>query len=53
MYEGTIGAAGFSYPSGHVSGTAATATVLILVFWPVLSRTGCWVLVMLPLSRRR
>jgi undecaprenyl-diphosphatase len=26
---------------------AATATVLSLVFWPVLSRTGRWVLVML------
>jgi len=46
-YEGTVGAAGFSYPSGHASGTAATATVLILVFWPILSRTGRWVLVML------
>jgi membrane-associated phospholipid phosphatase len=44
-YEGTLEAEGFSYPSGHASGTAATATVLLVVFWPVLSRAGRLVLV--------
>ncbi len=43
--DGTIGAIGFSYPSGHASGVAATATVLVLVLWPVVSRAWRWVLV--------
>jgi membrane-associated phospholipid phosphatase len=39
-YDGTIGASGFSYPSGHAAGIAAMATVLLVVFWPLLSRPG-------------
>jgi membrane-associated phospholipid phosphatase len=44
-YDGTIGAIGFSYPSGHASGVAAMATVLVVVFWPVISPAWRWVLV--------
>lgn len=39
-FDAAVDASGFSYPSGHASGTAATATVLVLVFWPVLTRAG-------------
>lgn len=31
---------GPSYPHGHVAGAAAVATILTVVFWPVLSRAG-------------
>jgi membrane-associated phospholipid phosphatase len=49
-YDGTIGAIGFSYPSGHASGVAAIATVLVVVFWPVVSRALRWVLVVVALT---
>ncbi|HEX2361277.1 MAG TPA: phosphatase PAP2 family protein [Jiangellaceae bacterium] len=39
-YDGTIHAIGYSYPSGHAAGIAATVMVLVVVFWPVLS--GPW-----------
>jgi membrane-associated phospholipid phosphatase len=33
-------APGYSFPSGHVANSAAIATVLVLLLWPVLSATG-------------
>lgn len=33
-------APGYSFPSGHASGSAAVATALVLFFWPWLSRSG-------------
>lgn len=39
-YEGTIDVAGLSFPSGHSSGGAALATLLVLLAWPVL--VGVW-----------
>jgi|SRR5215207_1760050 len=44
----TVDTSGFSYPSGHAAGAAATATVLVVVFWPVLSRP--WRLLLLGLA---
>jgi membrane-associated phospholipid phosphatase len=46
-YDGTIAMGGFSYPSGHAASAAALGTILLLVFWPVLSRAGRLVLVVL------
>ena len=46
-YDGTIALGGFSYPSGHAASTAALGTILLLVFWPLLSRAGRLVLVVL------
>lgn len=39
-YPGTIQVQESSIPSGHSAGAAAVTTVLVLVFWPVLSRGG-------------
>jgi undecaprenyl-diphosphatase len=39
-YDGTIEMDGLSYPSGHAAGAAAVATILLVVFWPLLSRAG-------------
>ncbi|MET0641307.1 MAG: phosphatase PAP2 family protein, partial [Jiangellaceae bacterium] len=39
-YDGTIVMDGLSYPSGHAAGAAAVATILLVVFWPVLTRAG-------------
>ncbi len=33
-------APGYSFPSGHVANSAAIATVLVLLLWPVLSPAG-------------
>jgi membrane-associated phospholipid phosphatase len=49
-YGGTIEAPGYSYPSGHASGTAAMVTVLVLVFWPVISRAWRWVFAALAIT---
>ena len=49
-YDGTIEAIGYSYPSGHASGTAAMVTVLVLVFWPVVSEAWRWVLAALAIA---
>jgi membrane-associated phospholipid phosphatase len=49
-YDGNIEANGYSYPSGHASGTAAMVTVLVLVFWPVVSRAWRWVFVALAIA---
>jgi membrane-associated phospholipid phosphatase len=49
-YNGPIEADGYSYPSGHASGAAATATVLVLVYWPVVSHAWRWVLVALAVT---
>ncbi len=49
-YEGAIGAVGFSYPSGHAAGIAAMATVLVVVFWPLLSRSGRQLVVVLAIG---
>jgi PAP2 superfamily len=38
---------GPSYPSGHAAGAVAVATILLVVFWPVLSRAGHLLLVVL------
>jgi membrane-associated phospholipid phosphatase len=37
-YSRTIEVHGYSYPSGHAAVSAALATILVLVFWPLLSR---------------
>lgn len=39
-YDGTIEMYGLSYPSGHAAGAAAVATILVVVFWPLLTRAG-------------
>jgi undecaprenyl-diphosphatase len=39
-YDGTIEIYGLSYPSGHAAGAAAVANILLVVFWPVLTRAG-------------
>ena len=49
-YDWPIEASGYSYPSGHASGAAAMATVLVLVFWPVVPRAWRWVLVVLAVA---
>jgi membrane-associated phospholipid phosphatase len=49
-YDGTIEATGYSYPSGHASGTAAMVTVLVLVFWPVVSQAWRWVFAALAIA---
>lgn len=33
-------ASGFSFPSGHATGAAAAAAVLVVLVWPVLGRRG-------------
>jgi membrane-associated phospholipid phosphatase len=38
-YHGTIEMDGLSYPSGHAAGAAAVATILLVVFWPGLTRS--------------
>jgi membrane-associated phospholipid phosphatase len=43
--DGTIETSGFSYPSGHAAGAAATASILVLVLWPVIPRAWRWVLI--------
>jgi membrane-associated phospholipid phosphatase len=50
FYEGAIGASGFSYPSGHAAGIAAMATVFVVVFWPLLSRSGRQLVVVLAIG---
>jgi membrane-associated phospholipid phosphatase len=49
-YDWTIDASGYSYPSGHASGTAAMVTVLVLVFWPVITRAWRRVLAALAIT---
>jgi membrane-associated phospholipid phosphatase len=49
-YEGAIGASGLSYPSGHAAGIAAMATVFVVVFWPLLSRSGRQLVVVLAIG---
>ena len=39
-YEGTIDVGGLSFPSGHSSGGAALAALLVVLAWPVL--VGVW-----------
>jgi undecaprenyl-diphosphatase len=46
-YDGTIEVDGLSYPSGHAAGAAAVATILLVVFWPLLSRARRLMLVVL------
>jgi membrane-associated phospholipid phosphatase len=46
-YDGTIEIYGLSYPSGHAAGAAAVGTILLVVFWPLLSRAGRLALVVL------
>jgi undecaprenyl-diphosphatase len=47
---GLLLATGYSYPSGHASGTAAMVTVLVLVFWPVVSQARRWVFAALAIA---
>jgi len=43
VYDGTIEVGGLSFPSGHSSGAAALAALLVVVGWPVLAGAWRWV----------
>ncbi len=38
-------APGYSFPSGHAANTAAAATVLTILVWPLLGRRARWIVV--------
>ncbi len=38
--EDLVQAPGYSFPSGHATNTAAAATALVILLWPILRRTG-------------
>ncbi len=42
IYDGTLHVGGLSFPSGHSSGAAALAAILVVIAWPLLAGVWCW-----------